>query len=69
MIESKTFGRVATAILTVLVVITLLPILLIVIASFSSENSLIQNGYSYFPKEWSFDSYFYMPTRCIKSKY
>ena len=60
MIESKTFGRVATAILTVLVVITLLPILLIVIASFSSENSLIQNGYSYFPKEWSFDSYFYM---------
>ena len=60
MIESKTFGRVATAILTVLVVITLLPILLIVIASFSSENSLIQNGYSYFPKEWSLDSYFYM---------
>ena len=60
MIESKTFGRVATAILTVLIVITLLPILLIVIASFSSENSLIQNGYSYFPKEWSFDSYFYM---------
>ena len=60
MIESKTFGRVATVILTVLVVITLLPILLIVIASFSSENSLIQNGYSYFPKEWSFDSYFYM---------
>lgn len=60
MIESKTFGRVATVILTVLVVITLLPILLIVIASFSSENSLIQNGYSYFPKEWSLDSYFYM---------
>ena len=60
MIQGKTFGRVATAVMTVLVIISLLPILLIVIASFSSETSLIQNGYSYFPKSWSLDSYYYM---------
>ncbi len=60
MTESKTFNRVATVILALLVIITLLPILLIVIASFTKESALIQNGYSYFPKIWSTDAYYYM---------
>lgn len=60
MTESKTFNRVATVILTILVVITLLPIALIVIASFTAESSLIRNGYSYFPEKWSTDAYYYM---------
>ena len=41
MTESKSFNRVATIILTILVIIAMLPILLIVIASFSAEPSLI----------------------------
>lgn len=60
MTESKTFNRVATIILAVLVTITLLPILLIVIASLTKESSLLQNGYSFLPKEWSLDAYYYM---------
>ena len=60
MTESKSFNRAATVILTVMVVIAMMPILLIVIASFSSEASLIRNGYTYLPEEWSFDAYYYM---------
>ena len=52
MTESKSFNRAATIILTVLVIIAMMPILLIVIASFSSETSLIRSGYSYWPQEW-----------------
>ena len=60
MTESKSFNRAATIILTVLVVIAMMPILLIVIASFSSETSLIRNGYSFWPESWSLDAYYYM---------
>lgn len=60
MTESKTFNRTSTIILTVLVVIAMLPILLIVFASFSSETSLIRNGYSFWPESLSLDAYYYM---------
>lgn len=60
MTESKSFNRVSTVILTALVIVVLLPILLIVIASFSAEDVLIRDGYTYFPAEWSLDSYYYM---------
>lgn len=60
MTESKPFNRAATIVLTALVIIALLPILLIVLASFTAETSLIQNGYSYLPKKWSLDAYYYM---------
>lgn len=60
MVESKSFNNIATAILGIIVAITLLPLILIVIASFSAESALIQNGYSYFPKALSLDAYYYM---------
>lgn len=60
MTESKSFNRAATIILTLLVIIAMMPILLIVIASFSSEASLIKNGYSFWPENWSMDAYYYM---------
>lgn len=65
MIESKSFNRVATIILTILVIIAMLPILLIVIASFSAESSLIRNGYTYWPEQWSLDAYYYMVKQSI----
>lgn len=37
--------------------ICLLPFILIIIVSFSSEKSVIINGYSFFPKEWSLGAY------------
>lgn len=60
MTESKTFNRVATVILAILVTITLLPIMLIIIASFTQETALLRDGYSFFPKQWSMDAYFYI---------
>ena len=63
--ESKSFNRVATIILTILVIIAMLPILLIVIASFSAESSLIRNGYTYWPEQWSLDAYYYMVKQSI----
>lgn len=60
MIESKVFNRSATVILTLLVIIAMLPIVLIVIASFTDESALIANGYSFTPAKWSLDAYYYM---------
>ena len=60
MTESKTFNRVATILLTVLVIITLLPIILIVIASFTEEQTLIRDGYTFFPSAWSISTYEYL---------
>lgn len=60
MTESKSFNRVSTVALTLLVILAMLPIILIVIASFSGEDALIRDGYTYFPAEWSLDSYYYM---------
>ena len=34
-----------------------LPLILVVIVSFSSEQSIFQNGYTFFPSEWSLDAY------------
>ena len=60
MTESKSFNRVSTVVLTLLVILAMLPIILLVIASFSGEDALIRDGYTYFPAEWSLDSYYYM---------
>lgn len=60
MTESKAFNRVSTVILTVLVVLAMLPIVLIVVASFTAETTLIRDGYRFMPKELSLDAYYYM---------
>lgn len=54
------FQTFALAVLIIMTVASLLPVILIVIASFTEENSLIADGYSYFPKKWSLDAYYYM---------
>lgn len=37
-----------------------LPALLVLIVSFSAESSVTANGYSFFPSEWSLESYVYL---------
>lgn len=37
--------------------VCVLPLVLVVIVSFSSEQSIFQNGYTFFPSEWSLDAY------------
>lgn len=56
-IAFRTFSLVA---LTILTLMAFLPFILIIISSFTQEESLVSSGYSYFPKKWSIDSYIYM---------
>jgi len=60
MTDEKRFRIIATVILAILSIIALLPIVIIIIASFTDEKELLSNGYTYFPKVLSFDAYYYM---------
>ncbi|MFH1879584.1 MAG: carbohydrate ABC transporter permease [Bacillota bacterium] len=54
------FRYFATIVLSVLAVAVILPILLIVTASFTDEDMLVAHGYTFFPARLSLDSYYYM---------
>ncbi|WP_214630124.1 carbohydrate ABC transporter permease [Paenibacillus agaridevorans] len=43
--------------LTILCLMIALPFILVVVISLTSENSLVQNGYQFIPKEWSLEAY------------
>lgn len=60
MTDEKKFHIGATIILSILVIMTLLPIVLIIVASLTDEQALLENGYSFFPKAWSAGAYAYM---------
>ncbi len=60
MTDEKRFGLASTTILTIFTIAALLPIALIIIASFSEEQALLRNGYSFWPEEWSVSAYVYM---------
>ena len=47
-------------ILTLFTLCTLLPILLVVIVSFSTQDSIREKGYSFFPAEWSLEGWRYV---------
>lgn len=54
---SKTTDRVLNVIFLIWTLACVLPLLLVVIVSFSSEQSIFQNGYSFLPSGWSLDAY------------
>lgn len=56
----KRFTIFAEVAIIILVILSIAPILLIFIASFTQENELIANGYSFFPKALSLDAYSYL---------
>ena len=58
--DAKRFEVISTVVLGILAVVALLPIILIVIASFTDETTLLRNGYSFLPEMWSTDAYVYM---------
>jgi putative aldouronate transport system permease protein len=43
--------------LTILCLMIALPFVLVVVISLTSETSLVQNGYQFIPKEWSWEAY------------
>lgn len=63
--SEKTFHIVAYIIVGVLAIVAFLPFLLIVVASFTEENTLVEYSYSFFPKAWSLDAYIYLGTQLM----
>lgn len=57
---NKTSQFIINFILILLALCCLLPFLLLVTSSFTEETALMQNGYSFFPKRWSTESYQYL---------
>ncbi len=51
---------VARIVMLIYVMICILPFVLMVLSSFTSESALVSNGYSFFPKEWSLAAYKYL---------
>lgn len=60
MVESKGFKRVAYVVMILLCAVCIIPFLLMIAASFTSESALIVNGYSFIPEEISFAAYEYL---------
>jgi len=54
------FQILANAIMTVVSVSTVLPFILLIIASFTKDTDITLYGYSFFPKHWSLDAYNYI---------
>jgi putative aldouronate transport system permease protein len=58
--DERIFAGASTIILGIFAMIVFAPFVLIAVSSISSTESLINNGYSFFPQSWSVDSYIYM---------
>lgn len=55
--EDKIYNFFAHLIMTILTLLAIIPILLMFISSMTDNNTLLQNGYSFFPEKWSFYAY------------
>lgn len=61
MVEKKSsFQLFAHVFMLILLICCLFPFALLILSSLTEEKSLIQNGYSLFPKQFGLDSYAYM---------
>ena len=58
--EDKIFQTVGHIIMTILTFCAIVPIALLVISSFTDNDTLIRNGYSFFPEKISFYAYEYI---------
>ena len=55
----KSFHYIALVIMTLFMLFCIVPLILMCVVSFSSENSLL-HGYRFIPDEWSLDAYAFM---------
>lgn len=58
--SEKIFQAIAHIVMIILSINVIVPIALLVISSFTDNDSLIANGYSFLPKEWSLYAYEYI---------
>lgn len=59
-IENKSFQWIINIIMMAVAIACLIPFSLLIISSISSEASIIQNGYTFFPEEFSMKAYGYL---------
>ena len=60
--DKKVFQIIGHFVMIVMSICVILPMLLLLIASFTDNNALIRNGYSFFPAKWSLSAYQYIFT-------
>ncbi|MCD8073813.1 MAG: carbohydrate ABC transporter permease [Lachnospiraceae bacterium] len=60
--EEKRFQVFGNIVMAILSACALLPMLLLVLSSFTDNDTLVQNGYSFFPAKWSVAAYTYIFT-------
>ncbi len=58
--SAKIFHAAAFLILLILAIVCILPIILIVVASFTDETTLLADGYRFFPKKYGLEAYVYL---------
>lgn len=58
--SAKMFHAAAFLILMILAIVCILPIILIVVASFTDETTLLADGYRFFPKKYGLEAYIYL---------
>lgn len=56
----RIFNVVATILVVLFALICLIPFVMLLIGSFTDNMEVVKNGYSFFPKKWSLDSYKYI---------
>lgn len=59
-IQSRIFSLFVNAYLFIAAFICIAPFVLLVVASFTDNNTIAQNGYSFWPEKWSLDAYAYL---------
>jgi putative aldouronate transport system permease protein len=55
--EARIYDMIGHFIMTVISLLAIIPIILMVISSVTDNASLLQNGYTFFPKKWSLYAY------------
>lgn len=58
--EEKRFQILGNTVMIILTACALLPMILLVISSFTDNDTLIRNGYNFFPEKWSTYAYEYI---------
>jgi len=58
--ENRGFQWLAHIIMIVLSVACILPFILLIVASFTDENTIVKDGYTFFPKKFSLTAYQYL---------
>ena len=61
--EERIFQVVSHMIMLAASTACIVPFLLLIVSSFTDNNTIIQNGYSFFPKKWSLEAYRYLLQR------